>query len=201
MSKSIFIETNIEGKTQKQVNQQFDGNFEIVKEKLQPPSCVRVLPPNKHGIVFVEAGVVMFTRVDIDYDNPEMEACKKHVLNDFSSKILTLFKENPFGLTFSTPHCMIYKRIHNIWFNYFNRLPSEECKKIFSLSNFGDNIAKYVQEYIADYMSHNYIGRDVKVPTEDDIRNWCGGGEFPFLEVYLVRERSGDIFLCYYITR
>lgn len=200
----IFIETNIDGKSQTDINQLFSDNFEIIKEQLQAPSVVEILPPNEYGNAFVRAGVVMYTKVDIDYDNPDIEKCRKIVLNDFSSKILTLFKENPFGMTKKTPHCHIYNEINKRWFRYFSSIPiTYECKQIDKLIDGGSekNISSYVQEYINDYMQHNYLGRDVNIPTVDDIRNWCGGGEFPFLEMYLIRNADGIVSLAYYLAR
>ena len=76
-----------------------------------------------------------------------------------------------------------------------------ECKKILKLTNSQDNIGKYVLDYILDYMSHNYLGRNVKEPTLDDINIWCGNGEFPFLEVYLIRNADGVVSLAYYLAR
>lgn len=200
----IFIETNIDGKSQTDINQLFSDNFEIIKEQLQAPSVVEILPPNEYGNAFVRAGVVMYTKVDIDYDNPDIEKCRKIVLNDFSSKILTLFKENPFGMAKKTPHCHIYSEINKRWFRYFSSIPiTYECKQIDKLIDgcSEKNISSYVQEYINDYMQHNYLGRDVNIPTVDDIRNWCGGSEFPFLEMYLIRNADGIVSLAYYLAR
>ena len=200
----IFIETNIEEKSQTEINQLFSDNFEIIKEQLQAPSVVEVLPPNEYGNTFVRAGVVMYTKVNIDYDNPDIGKCCEIVLNDFSNKILTLFKENPFGMTKRTPHCHIYSEINKRWFRYYSFLPiTYECKKIVKLVDGGNEkyISKYIQEYINDYMRHNYLGRDINIPTVDDIRNWCGGGEFPFLEVYLIRDTNRVVSLVYYLAR
>ena len=61
-------------------------------------SCVKVLPPNEYGNAFVQAGVVMYTAVEENYENPNIEECGKQVLDDFSNKILTIFKENLYGV-------------------------------------------------------------------------------------------------------
>ena len=172
------------------------------KEKIY--ACCEVLPPNEYGNAFVRAGVVMYTKVDIDYDNPDIDFCKKIVLDDFSNKILTIFKQNPFNMAKKTPHCHIYDEINRRWFRYYKILPiTYECKQIDKLFDGGSerNISSYVQEYINDYMQHNYLGRGVNIPTVDDIRNWCGGGEFPFLEVYLIRNAQGDVSIAYYLSR
>ena len=203
MSK-IFIESDIDGKSQTDINQLFSDNFEICKKLLQSKSCVRLSEPNEYGNSFVQAGVVMFTRVDVDYDNPDIDKCKEIVLDDFSNKILVLFKENLYGMRKRGTHCDIYEMINRKWFTYHEMLPiTYECKKIAKLTDGGDerNISRYVQEYINDYMQHNYLGRGVNIPTVNDIRNWCGGGEFPFLEVYLIRNADGIVSLAYYLTR
>ena len=170
------------------------------KEKIY--ACCEVLPPNEYGNAFVRAGVVMYTKIDVDYDNPDIDFCKKIVLDDFSNKILTIFKQNPFNMTKKTPHCHIYDEIDRRWFRYYETLPiTYECKKLFKLTGTADKIAEYVQEYIEDYMQHTYIGRGVDVPTSKDIWNWCGGGEFPFLETYLIRNADGIVSLAYYLAR
>ena len=99
-------------------------------------------------------------------------------------------------------HCQIYDEINRRWFRFYESIPiTYECKKILKLTNSQDNIGKYVLDYILDYMSHNYLGRNVKEPTLDDINNWCGNGEFPFLEVYLIRNADGVVSLAYYLAR
>lgn len=165
-------------------------------------SCVKVLPPNEYGNAFVQAGVVMYTAVEEDYKNPNLEECGKQALDDFSNKILTIFKENLYGMKKRRTHCQIYDEINRRWFRFYESIPiTYECKKILKLTNSQDNIGKYVLDYILDYMSHNYLGRNVKEPTLDDINNWCGNGEFPFLEVYLIRNADGVVSLAYYLAR
>lgn len=204
--RSLFINPNIGGLSQTDINQLFSDNFEICKELLQSDAGVKVKELNEYGNAFVEAGVVMFANVDgiVDYDNPDLEKCREIVLDDFSNKILVLFKENLYSMCERTPHCNIYRMINDKWFVHYDVLPiTYECKQIDKLVDGGDkrNISKYVQEYINDYMQHNYLGRGVNIPTVDDIRNWCGGGEFPFLEVYLIRNADGNVSLAYYLAR
>ena len=135
-------------------------------------------------------------------ENPNLEECGKQVLDDFSNKILTIFKENLYGMKKRRTHCQIYDEINRRWFRFYESIPiTYECKKILKLTNSQDNIGKYVLDYILDYMSHNYLGRNVKEPTLDDINNWCGNGEFPFLEVYLIRNADGVVSLAYYLAR
>lgn len=136
---------------------------------------------------------VMLTTIDTDYDNPDIEKCKKLVLDDFSSKLLTLFKENPMGMKkHKKPHCFIYSAIDDRWRKRYDFSSRTEDKRICLLSNTVDGIAEHVRDYISDYMEHNYIGRNVTVPTEYDIVNWCGYGEFPFLIIHLIKTSSMD---------
>ena len=140
--------------------------------------------------------------LQLKYENPNLEECGKQVLDDFSNKILTIFKENLYGMKKRRTHCQIYDEINRRWFRFYESIPiTYECKKILKLTNSQDNIGKYVLDYILDYMSHNYLGRNVKEPTLDDINNWCGNGEFPFLEVYLIRNADGVVSLAYYLAR
>lgn len=200
----VFIHPEIDGLTQEEINTRFSDNFEIIENLIQAPSEIKTMPPNEYGNVFVRAGVVMDVPVDVDYDKPDIEKCRKIVLDDFSSKILTLFRETPFEMRDTSPSCRIYSKFDKRWFRYYKTLSGcHECKHLFKLVNNGasNEIAKYVQEYIKDYMDHVYIGRGVAVPTVDEVRNWCGGGEFPFLETYLIKHCDEKPLLCYYLQR
>ena len=142
-----------------------------------------------------------YTVVPTSFDKPNVELCKNIVLRDFANRILTLFKENPFGMRKETPHCFIYSAFKHR-FTGMTLIGGNEAKLILKLTNFDDNIADFVQQYIEDYMSHNYLGQGVEIPTTRDIVNWCGGGEFPFLHVYLVKyENSNSVYLTYGLCR
>lgn len=202
--KPIKINTEIDDLSQKDINKKFNDNFKVCQGLLQATAGVSVLPPNEHGLSFVRAGVVMMTDVTniIDYDNPQEDIIKKIVFDDFSSKILTLFRESPHSMRRRSCDLRVYTDINRRWFENYPFIPATyECKKMEKYTNYGDKIGAYVQEYIEDYMKHAYIGRDVKVPTVGEVINWCGGGEFPFLVVYLIRNVDNDISLCYYLER
>lgn len=200
----IKINTEIDHLTQKEINSQFNDNFKVCQNLLQTPAGVSLLPANENGLKFVRAGVVMMTDVTniIDYDNPQEDTIKKIVLDDFASKILTLFRESPHSMRRRSCDLCVYIDINRRWFeNYPFISITHECKKVAKYTNYGDKIGTYVQEYIEDYMKHEYIGRGVEVPTVGEVINWCGGGEFPFLVAYLIRNDHNDISLCYYLER
>ncbi len=176
-----------------------------VKNYLQP--CEGVSNVNDYGDNFVRANVVMLKNVDdiINYDDPDIEKCQEIIFDDFSNKILVYLKENLYSTDqIEPPHCEIYQFIEKRWLKSYDFTKAWEYKFIKSFSDtVGDKkvISSYVQEYIKDYMEHNYLGRDVKVPTVRDVRNWCGGGEFPFLEVYIIRSNRNNIYLAYCLSR
>ncbi len=151
----------------------------------------------------VEVKTVMYSKVDIDFDNPDEEKIKKLVKDDFAHKVLVLFLENLYNLPSDSPHCFMYQLIEDRWYNKFTPAITYQYKEFEKLTNFDDNLDQYIQEYIADYMAHSYVGRGVQVPTKEEICSWCGGGEFPFLEPYIVKNEreDGHVNLCYYLSR
>lgn len=134
-----------------------------------------------------------------EYDNLTEAEIKEFVLNDFSSKVLSLFIERPFTMPSSYGSLELY----NMFNRYKDSGVASAVDKYIELMHLNDidETTKYVADYISDYMSHNYIGRGVNIPTPNDVRRWGGGGEFPYLKVYVIFRKNGNIIITYRLSR
>lgn len=130
---------------------------------------------------------VMKAVVPVDYDFPNLEKIKEFVLNDYSSKILALFKDNPYSMPTTTPHLEMYDMINNRWNGRIAGENTLYMKRVLTLTDQNDNICRFVANYIGDYMEKSYIGAGIVPPTVSTIRKWMGGFEIPFLYVYLTK--------------
>lgn len=142
----------------------------------------------------------MWIDTDFDYNNPDLRAIKELVLNDFSNKVLNIFKEKPYSMFNIGRHWEFEKQFNRFVFPVND---TTFLKKVLTIKShdyvlnrktneqeYTKILEQYVADYISDYMDHTYMGRDIKKPTENDVYKWFGEIEYPKeIIVYLNKDK------------
>lgn len=142
--------------------------------------------------------------INVDYDYPNLKKIEEFVLNDYSSKVLSLFRDNPYSMPTNMPHLYMYKMIAERWNNQVTPENTLYLKEVMRLYDGSDDfkISKHVASYIQDYMQNNYLGKDIEAPTYRIVNQWLGGGESPYLYVYLTKYGHDEqTYLSYKLVR
>lgn len=145
-------------------------------------------------------GCYLCSRLDFDYDNPDKKMLYDYFRKDYASRILTLFRETPFGMHNNEVHYYMYDIFKKKFeFELDDGQATVNIKFFDNLLGICDydnvDLDQYIADYIKDYMKHNYIGRDVKVPTRTDVYYWLGADKMPIVSCYYSKSNSGNTYV------
>ena len=150
--------------------------------------------------------LVYVGRFKVDVDDiykPNLTIFNNIIVQDFAKKILEIYQELGWDkMPTNIPHCYIYPLINDRWRKAILIPKGSRVNRLSSIVDSAKEqcISSAVAIYIKDELGRsNPLG--LKIPTPEDIRRWCGGGEFPFLCPSLIQNKVGSVFLTYYLSR